>query len=281
MIEVKNLCYAYANNDKAVDNINFSISDGEIVGIIGKTGSGKSTLVKMLSGLLLPTHGEIKLDGKNINKDFEDMRDVHFKVGLVMQYPENQLFGKNIFEDIVFATKNQGINDKNKLQKIAETAVKSVGLDNSVLNRSFLNLSGGEKRKCAIASVISIEPEVLILDEPTCGLDQKSTYELISSIKKYHKEKNKIIIIISHVMEEIAQLCDKVLVMNTGKQIYYDKPANVFAHCENLRKIGLDTPQTSKIISLLNDQGYDFDKSIITPKQAVDKILELLKSGDA
>ena len=213
MIQAKNLYYTYNSDSntplKAVENINLSLNNGEILGIIGKTGSGKSTLVQMLSGILRPTRGEVILDGKNIHTDFKNMMEVYFKTGMVFQYPEQQLFSSTVFEDIAFGLRNKGVDEKEIKDRVMEAA-KFTDLDPNLLNRSPLELSGGEKRRCAISGVIAMKPEILILDEPTSGLDAKGAKNLIASIFRYHKQEKNIIIFISHIMDEIAKVADKV-----------------------------------------------------------------------
>lgn len=282
MIQAKNLYYVYDSDSqtpvKAVENINLSVNSGEILGIIGKTGSGKSTLVQMLSGLLRPTRGDVILDGKNINTDFKNMREVYFKIGMVFQYPEQQLFGSTVFEDIAFGLRNKGVDEKEIKNRVIEAA-KFTDLNTNLLNRSPLELSGGEKRRCAISGVIAMKPEILILDEPTSGLDAKGAKNLINSILKYHKQEKTIIIFISHVMEEIAKITDKILVMDKGRAAFLDTTENVFQNSEKLKNMGLDVPQTSKIISLINKKGYDINQNIITPSKAQESILQLLRTG--
>lgn len=282
MIQAKNLYYTYDSNSKtpvkAVENINLAVNKGEILGIIGKTGSGKSTLVQMLSGLLRPTSGEVILNGKNIQTDFKDMREVYFKIGMVFQYPEQQLFGSTVFEDIAFGLRNKGVPEKEINDHILEAA-EFTGLNKNLLTRSPLELSGGEKRRCAISGVIAMKPEVLILDEPTSGLDSEGEKSLISSILSYHKKEKNIVIFISHVMEEIAKITDKVLVMDKNHQAFFDTTENVFQNSEKLKSMGLDVPQTTRIISLINKKGYNIDKRIITPQKAQHSIIKLLRSG--
>jgi energy-coupling factor transport system ATP-binding protein len=282
MIQAKNLCYTYdsdsKNPEKAVENINLSVDNGEILGIIGKTGSGKSTLVQMLSGLLKPTSGKVLLNGKDINTDFKNIREVYFKIGMVFQYPEQQLFGSTVFEDIAFGLRNKG-TPENKITDCVLKAAEFTGLDQNLLNRSPLELSGGEKRRCAISGVMAMEPEVLILDEPTSGLDAKGEKNLINSILRYHEKEKGIIIFISHVMEEIAQITDKVLVMDKGRQIFLDTTENVFQNTEKLQSMGLDAPQTARIISLINEKGYNINKKTITPQKSQQNIIKLLRSG--
>ncbi len=279
MIQAKNLYYKYSSDIKistnAVENISLSINNGEILGIIGKTGSGKSTLVQMLCGLLRPSSGEIILDSKNIHVDFKNMKDVYFKIGMVFQYPEEQLFSKTVFEDIAFGLKNKGVSETELKNRVLEAA-EFVGLNENLLSRSPIELSGGEKRRCAIAGIIAMKPEVLILDEPTSGLDAAGGKNLINSILKYHEKENNIIIFISHIMEDIAKIADKVLVMDKGHQIFFDTPENVFSNAEKLKAIGLDVPQTAKIISLINKKGYNIGRNIITPEKAGHEILKLL-----
>ncbi len=282
MIQAKNLYYTYNSNSKtpvkAVENINLSLDKGEILGIIGKTGSGKSTLVQILSGLLRPTHGQVILDGKNIHTDFKDMRKVYFKIGMVFQYPEEQLFGSTVFEDIAFGLRNKGVQRQEIKNRVTEAA-EFTNLDPNLLNRSPLELSGGEKRRCAIAGIIAMKPEILILDEPTSGLDAKGAKNLIDSILRYHKKEKSIIIFISHVMEEIAKVADKVLVMDRGRQVFSDTAENVFQNSEKLKSMGLDIPQAAKIVYLINKKGFGLDKNIITSQKAKQEILKLLRSG--
>ncbi len=262
MLEVKNLCYKYDAKSKnpitALENINFSLKSGETLGIIGKTGSGKSTLVQLLSGLIPVTHGKILLDENDISS-YPSNIPICFKIGLSFQYPETQLFGKTVFEDIAFGPRNKGI-EESKINSLVQEAAEFTGLDKKLLDRSPLELSGGEKRKSAIAGIIAMKPEILILDEPTSGLDPQSKNNLLNSIIKYQKKENNIVIIVSHVMEEIAEACQKTLVLNEGRQIFYDKTENVFKNYTQLKKIGLDVPCFKKVIYDINKNLAKFPK---------------------
>lgn len=276
MLKIKNLCYEYESaqkkSKKVVDNINLSLDQGDILGIIGKTGSGKSTLAQLLCGILSPTSGEILLKDLNIKKY---AKPICFEIGLVLQYPENQLFCKTVFDDIAFGAKNKGIPQKD-IEKCVKDAANFTNLDLKLLPRSPLALSGGEKRKCAISGIIAMDPSVLILDEPTSALDPKSRVELLYSLKKYHQSKNKTIIIISHVMEEIAFLCNKLLVMNDGKQTLFGSTEDVFGKYEKLKKIGLDVPLTKKIMYHVNKEIDSLKENIITPEKAKKEISDLI-----
>lgn len=276
MLKVRNLCYEYDSTSKkskkAIDNINLSLNQGDILGIIGKTGSGKSTLARLLSGFLSPTFGEILLKDINIKKY---STPICFDIGLVLQYPENQLFCKTVFDDIAFGAKNKGIPEK-EIKKCVTEAASFTNLDLNLLSRSPLELSGGEKRKCAISGIIAMNPSVLILDEPTAALDPKSRTELLRALKKYHESQNKTIIVISHTMEEIAFLCNKLLVLDNGRQALFGNTTDVFKEYEKLKKLGLDVPLTRKVAQYINEQIINFDKNIITPEKAKKEILSFI-----
>lgn len=280
MISVKNLFYTYGsentNNIKAVDDINFSLNDGEVLGIIGKTGSGKSTLVRMLNGLLRPTKGEVILDGKNVHQDFKNSREVFFKVGLVFQYPEHQLFESSVFEDIAFGLRNKG-TPEHEINKMVEESAELLGIDKNLLSCSTLSLSGGEKRKCAIAGVLAMKPDVLILDEPTAGLDYLSKKNLIEYLRKYHQKGSKTIIFISHVLEEVIELSTKILVMDSGKSVYYGTSKDLFEDNKKLSNIGLHNNQINQIMSLIKEHGYNIDGPVLTVSQAKNEIIKFLK----
>ena len=280
MISVENLSYVYENNIilpiKAIDNISFSVSDGEVLGIIGKTGSGKSTLARILNGLLKPTRGKIFLNGRDINKDFKSSKDIFFKIGLVFQYPEHQLFQKTVFDDIAFGLRNKGISEE-KIKFIVEETIEILGIDKNILKSSPLILSGGEKRKCAIAGIMALRPDVLILDEPTAGMDFKGRKNLINCLKNYCQGKKNSVIFISHVIDEIAQLSTNILVMEAGRSVLYGSSKEVFNNKNILEKIDLKIPQISKIMELIKNSGYNVDENIITTDDAKKEILKLLK----
>ena len=279
-IEVRNLSYTYKNNTykslPSVDDISFGAEKGEIIGIVGHTGSGKSTLAQMINGLIKPDRGEIYLDGKDIWRDFKDIREVHFKIGFVFQYPEQQLFEENVFNDIAYGPKNQGLLVEDIKTRVYE-ACEFTDLKEELLLKSPFELSGGEKRRVAIAGVIAMNPEVLILDEPTAGLDPLGRSKLMSSIIKYHKTKDNVIIIISHSMDEIAEIADKVIVMNKGKIELFGTPADVFENERKILECGLKLPSVTKILSDIKKRGYKINKSIVNINQAVEEIDGILK----
>ena len=280
MISVNNLSYTYetANNvkNKAVENINFSLVDGDILGIVGKTGSGKSTLVRMLNGLLTPTIGEVILNGKNVHKDLKNSSELFFKVGLVFQYPEHQLFEKTVYDDIAFGLRNKNMLEQ-EIKKIIEKTITILGIDKNLLSRSPLELSGGEKRKCAIAGVIAMNPEVLILDEPTAGLDYQSKKHLMKCLNNYCKVENKIVIFISHVLEEVIDISNKLLVMDSGKAMYYGDTKELFQNSTKLKQIGLFNNQITDIMSLISESFPKISRNILTINQAKEELLKLLK----
>jgi len=285
MIEARNLSYTYEseNNFKtsAVENISFSVNNGEILGILGKTGSGKSTLVQMLNGLIKPRSGEVILDGKNINKDFENKYEVFSRIGLVFQYPEHQLFENTVFDDIAFGLKNQGLEKTEIYRQVIKTA-NTLGLNESLLYRSPLNLSGGEKRRCAIAGVMALKPDVLILDEPTAGMDLNGKKFLIKCLLDYHSRENKSIILISHSVEEITEISSKILVLDKGKSVYYGNPSGLFKKdIKYLESIGLNPAQITQVMSLVKAEGYDIPESVLTVNQAQKEILKLLEKDGA
>lgn len=280
MISVNNLSYTYetANKikNKAVDNINFSLLDGEILGIVGKTGSGKSTLVRMLNGLLTPTSGEVILNDKNVHKDFKNSSELFFKVGLVFQYPEHQLFERTVFDDIAFGLRNKNMLEQ-EIKNIIEKTIAILGIGKNLLSCSPLELSGGEKRKCAIAGIIAMNPEVLILDEPTAGLDYQSKKYLMECLNDYCKIEKKIVIFISHVLEEVVDIADKLLVMDSGKSVYYGDTEKLFKNSSQLRQVGLFNNQITDIMRIVNEHYSRVNENILTINQAKDELLKLLK----
>lgn len=280
VIKAENLSYYYSKGASfetcGVKNINLSIEKGEIIGLMGHTGSGKSTLAQIFNGLIKPTEGKIFLDGKDIWKDFDDIRQVHFKVGLTFQYPEHQLFGETVYKDIAFGPSNQGLSSEEVEMRVLDAAF-FVNLDLNLLTRSPFDLSGGEKRKVAIAGIIAMNPEVLILDEPTAGLDPISKEEILKSIYKYHKATGNVVIFISHIMEDIAKISDKVMVMDKGQLIMFDTPKKIFDKAQNLYKIGLDIPPVTYIMNKIHKKLNLCDGCIVNVPDAVDEILELAK----
>ena len=280
VLELKNLSFVYGAGTpfekKAVDDVSLSIEQGELIGIIGHTGSGKSTLVQMLNGLIKPAQGQVLLDGRDIWEQPKKIRDIRFRVGMVFQYPEYQLFEETVYKDIAFGAANKGLTG-DELDQAVRRAADFTGLRPELLDKSPFDLSGGEKRRAAIAGVIAMDPEVLILDEPTAGLDPMGRELLLSQIINYHKEKGNTVLLVSHSMEDIARIADRVLVMNRSKLFMLDRTREVFAHGDELEKIGLRVPQVTKIMQALREQGIDLPDSVLTVDEAFDTLSSLLK----
>lgn len=281
ILEVKNLTYIYSAGTpfeyKALDDISFSVERGEFIGIIGHTGSGKSTLMQQLNGLLKPTSGTVLLDGQDIWSDKKLTRQARFRVGLVFQYPEYQLFEETVYKDIAFGPKNMGLSAEEVDRRVREAA-GFVGLTEQQLEVSPFDLSGGQKRRVAIAGVIAMEPEVLILDEPTAGLDPVGRSEILGNIQSYRKAKNATIMMVSHSMEDVARLTDRLLVMNGSKLAMDAPPAQVFTHAEELTQMGLNIPQVTQVFLELKKLGLDV-KNVYTIEQAAAEIRRL-KEGN-
>ena len=258
----------------ALSDVSFEIESGEFVGVIGHTGSGKSTLVQLLNGLLKPTEGKIYLNGKDIWEEPKKIRQVRFKVGMVFQYPEYQLFEETVYKDIAFGPKNMGLSDED-IDKKVRAAAEFVGLKNELLAKSPFDLSGGEKRRAAIAGVIAMDPDVLILDEPTAGLDPLGRDALLSQIKSYHEVRKNTVILVSHSMEDIARISDRILVMDHGKKMMLDSAENVFSKGRELEKMGLRVPQVTKIMMMLREKGVPVNTNILTVEQAFNEIVNL------
>jgi energy-coupling factor transport system ATP-binding protein len=281
IIETKDLTYTYGEGTPfcktAVNHVDVSIQQGEFIGLIGHTGSGKSTFIQQLNGLLRPTGGTVLLNGKDIWAEPKKIRAVRFQVGMVFQYPEHQLFEETVLKDIAFGPGNMGLN-KDEILKRAYAAAKFVGLNSDLLEKSPFELSGGEKRRAAIAGVIAMDPDVLILDEPTAGLDPRGRDVLLSQIANYHASRHNTIILVSHSMEDIARMADRVLVMNEGEVQMFDTAENVFAHDSDLEKIGLRVPQITKIMSVLKSKGYPVT-TVLTIEQALKQLMPLCEKG--
>ncbi len=260
---------------KALNDISLMIPDGEFVGLIGHTGSGKSTLVQHLNGLIKATEGHIYFNGQDIyDKDF-NMKELRSKVGLVFQYPEHQLFEVDVFTDVCFGPKNLGLTKK-ETELRAYDALKQVGLPEDCFYQSPFDLSGGQKRRAAIAGVLAMKPEVLILDEPTAGLDPKGREEILSQIVKLHKESGLTIILVSHSMEDVAEYVDRIIVMNQGGIMYDDEPREVFKHYKELENVGLAAPQVTYIMHRLREAGLDVDADVTTIREATEEIARVL-----
>lgn len=279
VLELKNLSYVYGTGTPfekiAVNNVSLSIEKGEFIGIMGHTGSGKSTLVQMLNGLMKPTSGQVLLDGEDIWANPKDIRKIRFKVGMVFQYPEYQLFEETVAKDIAFGPTNMGKSGA-ELEKAVNDAARFTGLKDELLEKSPFDLSGGEKRRAAIAGVIAMNPEVLVLDEPTAGLDPMGRDVLLSQIVQYHKERKNTVILVSHSMEDIARVADKIIVMNKSNLVTFDKTKEVFSKGRELEKIGLRVPQITKIMLDLREKGFNVPEGILTVDEAMDCISSLL-----
>lgn len=282
ILEVKNLTHTYGGDTPfitdAVKNVNFSVEQGEIIGIIGHTGSGKSTLVQHLNGLLKPTDGEVLLDGKNIWDDTKEIRAVRSRVGLVFQYPEYQLFEDTVYKDIAFGPKNMKLSDDEINNRINEICAL-VGIKPEYLDKSPFDLSGGEKRRVAIAGVMAMQPEIIVFDEPVAGLDPKGRADVVKMISDYRNRYNATVLIISHNMEDMAQIADKLIVMNKGELALFDTTENVFRQHKFLKSIGLGVPMITQIMLLLKDKGIEVPDDILTVDKAVNYLLKLSK-GD-
>lgn len=279
VLELRNLSYVYGTGTPfektAVNNLSLSIEKGEFIGIMGHTGSGKSTLVQMLNGLMKPTSGQVLLDGEDIWANPKDIRKIRFKVGMVFQYPEYQLFEETVAKDIAFGPTNMGKSGA-ELEKAVNDAARFTGLKDELLEKSPFDLSGGEKRRAAIAGVIAMNPEVLVLDEPTAGLDPMGRDVLLSQIVQYHKERKNTVILVSHSMEDIARVADKIIVMNKSNLVMFDKTKEVFSKGRELEKIGLRVPQITKIMLELREKGFNVPEGILTVDEAMDCISSLL-----
>ena len=280
-VEVKNLSYTYGKKtstpNKALDNVSFKI-DGGITGLIGHTGIGKSTLVQMLNGLLTPDEGEVILDGVNIWAEPKKIREIRFKAGLVMQYPEYQLFAETVREDIEFGPRNMGL-DGDELKSTVERAAAFSGLSPELLDKSPFELSGGQKRRAALAGVIAMNPKILILDEPAAGLDPAGRRDILGGIKKYSRESETTVVIVSHSMEDMALYCDSIIVMSDSKILMHKPCAQVFSEYRELVAIGLDVPQITRVASALAENGIDIGRDVYTVNWAAEKLGEYIASG--
>ena len=277
ILQVKNLTYIYSIGTpfehKALDNVSFSLNPGEFVGIIGHTGSGKSTLMQHLNGLLKPTSGEVLLGGQDIWSDKKLTRQARFRVGLVFQYPEYQLFEETVYKDIAFGPTNMGLS-KEEIDRRVREAAGFVGLTEAHLSVSPFDLSGGQKRRVAIAGVIAMEPEILILDEPTAGLDPIGRAEILGNIQAYRRAKNAAVLMVSHSMEDVARLTDRLLVMNGSRLAMDAPPEQVFERVEELLAMGLSIPQVTQVFLRLREMRVDV-KNVYTLEQAAEELLRL------
>ena len=276
-MKFENVSFTYSPNTAfeihALKNINMEIHDGEFIGIIGHTGSGKSTLVQHFNGLMKATSGVIYYNGENIYAEGYSMKNLRSKVGLVFQYPEHQLFEVDVLTDVCFGPKNLGLS-KEEAEARARKALQMVGLKEKYYKQSPFEMSGGQKRRVAIAGVLAMEPEVLILDEPTAGLDPKGRDEILEQLKRIHKERQITIILVSHSMEDVAKYVDRIIVMNQGEAMYDGTPKEVFSHYKELEKVGLAAPQVTYIMNALAEKGFDVDTDATTIKEASEAIYE-------
>ena len=280
ILETKDLTYRYSPGTPfaktAVEQVNIQVEQGEFLGVIGHTGSGKSTLIQMLNGLLRPTSGQVLLDGADIWAEPKKIRQVRFRVGMAFQYPEYQLFEETVLKDIMFGPKNMGLNDQ-EAEERAREAAHFTGLKEELLEKSPFELSGGEKRRAAIAGVIAMDPDVLILDEPTAGLDPRGRDVLLAQITQYHKTRGNTVLLVSHSMEDIGRTADRILVMNGGHAAMLDATKAVFARGPELEAMGLRVPQITKIVQELGKMGLPVDPSTLTVDDALHQLIPLLK----
>ena len=278
-IKIEHLSYTYNPGTpfekKALDDISLTIGKGEFIGLVGHTGSGKSTLVQHLNGLLMPTQGSVFVDGEDIAGEGYPLRQLRFRVGVVFQYPEYQLFESDVLKDVSFGPKNQGLSDEEVLARARE-AMRSVGLDESYETRSPFELSGGQKRRAAIAGILAMNPQMLVLDEPTAGMDPKGREEVLDLLRQSNRERNITIVLVSHSMEDVANYADRVIVIVDGKIRWDDSPSVVFTRIEELEQTGLRAPQVSYLLKDLQDKGWDVDRSAVSIDAAAQEILKAL-----
>ena len=283
-IEIKNLNHIYGQDtvfeQYALKNVNLSIQDGEFIGLIGHTGSGKSTLTQHLNGLLKASSGDILYNGESIYKEGYSMKTLRSKVGLVFQYPEHQLFEVDVFADVCFGPKNLGLTQE-EIETRAKEALELVGLDAGFYQQSPFELSGGQKRRVAIAGVLAMKPDVLILDEPTAGLDPKGRDDILGLIAELHKKQGMTIILVSHSMEDVAKYVSRLVVMNQGEKVYDGTPKEVFRHYKELESMGLAAPQITYVVQTLRQKGIPISEDVTTVEEARDEILKLWKKGKA
>lgn len=278
-VKIENLNYIYnedtAFEKKALENIDLELPDGQFIGIIGHTGSGKSTLIQHLNGLIKATSGTIFYNGENIYRDGYKMRELRNQVGLVFQYPEHQLFEVDVFSDVCFGPKNQGLSPE-EVEARAYEALRQVGLKEKYYKKSPFELSGGQKRRVAIAGILAMHPQVLILDEPTAGLDPRGRDDILKQIAKLHKERKITVILVSHSMEDIAKYVERIIVMNAGTVMYDRVPKDIFGHYKELEEIGLAAPQVTYVVKALEEKGFDIDTTATTVEEAKAAILQAL-----
>ena len=283
-IEVRNLSHIYGEGtifeQYALKNVNLTIGDGEFIGLIGHTGSGKSTLIQHLNGLLRASSGDILYNGESIYREGYSMKELRSHVGLVFQYPEHQLFEVDVFSDVCFGPKNLGLSQE-EAEARAREALTLVGLDESFYKQSPFEISGGQKRRAAIAGVLAMKPEVLILDEPTAGLDPQGREDVLGLVAKLHREQGMTVILVSHSMEDVARYVSRLVVMNHGEKVFDGTPKEVFRHYKELEAIGLAAPQITYVVHALKEQGIPIDEDITTVEEARDAILAIWRKQGA
>lgn len=284
IIKLDNVSYIYNSNTpfekKALDNINLTINEKDFIGLIGHTGSGKSTLVQHLNGLIKPTVGRVIVDGIDTKATDNNLLKVRQKVGLVFQYPEHQLFEETVYKDVAFGPSNLGLSEEEIYSRV-KAAIESVGLDfEKIKDRSPFELSGGQKRRVAIAGVLAMEPKVLVLDEPTAGLDPRGRDEILGRIKKLYEEKNITIVLVSHSMEDIAKLVNRIIVMHRGKVIMDGATKEVFKQVEKLEQIGLGIPQVTNFMRKFKEKGHPVDDTVVTVEEAKIELIRFLRSKE-
>ena len=279
-IEIKGLTHLYNEGTvmerKALDNINLTINDGEFIAVIGHTGSGKSTLIQHLNALIKPNSGQILLNGEDINADKKKLKSIRQRIGLVFQYPEHQLFELTVLKDVCFGPLNLGLSEDEAV-KAAKEALNLVGIDEKLYEKSPFELSGGQKRRVAIAGILAMKPEVIILDEPTAGVDPRGRNEIFAAINHMHKETGITVVLVSHSMEDVAKYADRIVVMSEGKIVTTGSPKEVFSKVELLESIGLAAPQISYIIKGLKEKGFEINDDIYTVDEATKVLSTLLK----
>ncbi len=282
-LELRDVSFVYSAGTPfcktALDNVSVSFQENKITGLIGHTGCGKSTLVQLLDGLIKPTAGTVLFDGKDINDKDSDLKQLRFKIGLVFQYPEYQLFEETVYKDIAYGPKNMGL-DSDEIKKRIHDALRFVGLDSSLLEESPFDLSGGQKRRAAIAGIMAMEPEVLILDEPAAGLDPIGREEILGGIHAYQREKKSTVIIVSHSMEDMARYADSLVVMADGRISMCGSTSEIFTKPEHLESIGLSVPQITRLMITLKNKGIPVRSDIFTVEAARNEILRVIKEGN-
>lgn len=279
-IRFENVSYAYGRGTPfckvAADHIDLSIREGVITGIIGHTGSGKSTVLQLMNGLLRPDEGRVYVQGEDIWAKPKEIQKIAFKVGLVFQYPEYQLFEETVAKDIAFGPKNMGLS-KDEIEERVLESIRMVGLSEEILSQSPFDLSGGQKRRVAIAGIMAMRPNILILDEPTAGLDPCGREEILAQIRAYHQTAGNTVLLVSHSMEDIAKNAQKVLVMQDGKLVLFDSTQRVFEQADELVRIGLDVPQLTRVFLDLRKKGYDVERSVFSPERAAEALMDYMK----